>query len=135
MRKHFLIYLLAVVVLAVWAPFACASGTAVASEALVVGDTAVGFTASNLHQAAGTFINQDCTAALIVVETNSIRVTEDGTTPAQGYPGVGYLLPSGSRKFIQGVTNIRNFKAIAATNGQGAMIEAIYYYGGEMLTP
>ncbi len=135
MRKHLLIYLAAVVPLAAWVPFSYASGTAVARETLTVGDTAVGFTPANLHQSSGSFIDQDCTAVLIDVETNSIRCTEDGTTPTSGATGKGYLLTPGSRRIIAGVTNIRQFLAIDALTGAPAKVEAVEYYGGEPYSP
>lgn len=135
MRKHLLICLAAVIVLAFCAPFAHASGTAVARETLTVGDTPVGFTPANLHQSSGTFISQDCTAALIVVETNSIRCTEDGSTPTSGATGKGYLLTPGSRRIVSGVTNVRQFLAIDALTGAPAKVEAVEYYGGEPYSP
>lgn len=107
-------------------------GNAGASEDLTSGDTASGFTTGSLTiSPPGYYYGYtQAQAALIVVENNSIRCTEDGSTPTQGGTGHGYLVMAGQSRYIIGSGNVQNFKMISATNGQPAKVETVYYFGG-----
>jgi len=113
------------------ASIAYASGSAVTSETLTSTDAPQTFTASLLHQTTGTFINQYATAALIVVETNNIRMTEDGSAPTQGASGHGYIVQAGYWRYIRGGANVRATQFISAKTGYPATIQITYYFGGE----
>ena len=89
---------------------------AFASERLTVGGTAVGLTSATYAPASG-----PARSAFITVETDQIRFTLDGTTPTSSR---GHVIDAGGSLVLQGIEEIRAFKAIRVTNS--APIEVTY---------
>jgi len=82
--------------------------TAFAYEDITV-DTAIGFTAATIAPA--TF--GPAHRAFVTVETDQIRWTVDGTTPTSTK---GHLAEVGDYIEIEGIANIKAFRAIKVTN-------------------
>lgn len=85
-----------------------------AKEILTIGSTATTFTAA-------TIVN--CKAAFMTVESASIRIWMDGSTPTATE---GHLISDGDPFVVRGVNNLRNFKAIRVT-GTDATVMVTYY--------
>ena len=100
---------------------------AINHEAITVSSTAVGFTTSETLQTVtkdggstvnvggaftGATVTTRAKAALVTVETQSVRVTLDGTTATTT---VGHLLAAGDALLIHGTDCIRKARFIAVT--------------------
>jgi hypothetical protein len=83
-------------------------------EAITVGSTAVGFTASKITPTTGDWKNQDCQVAEFRVETDQIRYRLDGADPTS-VAGSGTLVNVGDIVTIRGTNNIKRFRAIRVT--------------------
>lgn len=85
-----------------------------------------GFTASYLNYS--TAANLPIKAALITVETASIRFTLDGTTPTTTAGGaVGHLMTAAQNYVVRGYENCRNFRCINAA-GSSPTVKCTYFY-------
>ena len=73
-------------------------------ESITVGATAIGFTAAKIVQAAGTAV-----MAFVSVETASISMTLNGTTPTSS---IGHLWTAGQAFTVCGSLDIGRFRAI-----------------------
>ncbi len=66
----------------------------------------------------------------ISIEDANIRETTEGTDPVNtGGSEVGHVIFANERFGLLGNTDIGNFKAIAKTSGETAILEVAYYYG------
>jgi hypothetical protein len=66
---------------------------------------------------------------LISVETASVNVCFDGTTPtATAGTNLGHTLTAGQTLLITGIDSIRNFKVINAVNGSGSIVKYSLYF-------
>lgn len=66
---------------------------------------------------------------LITVQTDSVNVCFDGTTPtATAGTNLGHQLTAGQSILVTGVQSIRNFKAINAVNGNNAIVKYSLYF-------
>lgn len=115
-------------------PRAYAAGHAVTSEVLTVSSVPVRPTQSKYFSPSSQWTGQTATAAWVCVEGADVRITEDGTTPvagAWGSAGTGPYIYAGQCTYIRGGSNIANLQFIAATSGQTARVQDVYYFGGE----
>jgi len=92
----------------------------VAFEKIAVSTTAIGFTTTNIYPASGVQIPRS--AALISVETNSIRVRTDGSDPTATD---GHLLAAGDYMMIMGTTAMSQLKMIRAS--ADATVQVTFY--------
>jgi len=76
-------------------------------EELTISNSALGFTAGTIQQAAG-----NAAIAVVTVETDSVRYWLDGTTPTSSS---GHLAPADTAFTICGLNSIKNFLAIRVT--------------------
>jgi len=86
--------------------------------------SAVGFTAAKLE-----YKGNKCRAALITVETATIRFTMDGTTPtvtASG--GIGTAIAPGQSFVVRGFKSVSQFKAINEVASNGAVMHCHYFF-------
>jgi len=98
-----------------------------AHESITPGDTATGITAAVITPTGATdeFFKKHAIAALITVEDNSMRFTQDGTTAtaAIGHKmdaGQSYLLPDGHA--------VTKFQAIDAVSGSASVIHITTFF-------
>lgn len=114
-----------------WSGLGLASGVAVDFEALVPGNTATGITASKLT-GSGIWANQQASAALVSVESNSINFCIDGSSPtASAGTNLCHRLDAGQSLMVQGPQNVRNFLCIDRVSGSTATVKITIYFGGE----
>ena len=97
---------------------------ATAQEALVVADTALGPTATviTIPQSGG--FRKRAKAALISVETQTVRLRFDGGTPTSS---VGHLLATGDFVLVRGEDNVARILLIRATGSSGAATLTYFY--------
>ena len=81
-------------------------------EAITVSNTAVGFTSSARKPASGNYSGVTAKIAKVSVETDSIRWSQDSTSPTSS---VGTLQYATDVFYVYGAQNIANFKAIRVT--------------------
>ena len=77
-------------------------------ESITVSDTAVGFTAANLHPMARKLHQHQTKQAVVTVETDQIRVLVDGDDPTSSE---GHLVNPDDVLYID-TTEVESFKAI-----------------------
>jgi len=65
--------------------------------------------------------------ALISVETGTIRITVHGTAATNTGAAVGHLLSIGDKVVINGNGDVRRFRCIQGTVGNGGTIRATFY--------
>ena len=74
-------------------------------------------------------VHSPAKAALITVESATLNFTTDGTTPTlTAGTNYGHQMTSGQSTVIRGWNNIRNFRAINAANGSGAILKYSMFY-------
>lgn len=95
-----------------------------AYETIAVSTAVVAPTAGNItsNQAGGFY--KRAVKIFMTVETNSIRVTWDGTTPVAAT--TGHLLTAGSSLTVIGEQNVSRLKMIRST--ADATVQVTYYY-------
>lgn len=76
-------------------------------EELTISNSALGFTAGTIQQAAG-----NAAVAVVTVETDQIRYWVDGSTPTISS---GHLAEAGTSFTVCGLNSIKNFLAIRVT--------------------
>jgi len=62
------------------------------------------------------------TAALIVAETNAVRIAFNATPTQGGSPSLGLLLPANASFLITGWENLKSCSVINATNGSNGIV-------------
>jgi len=89
--------------------------------------TAIGFTTAKIALTGGSFM--EAKTALITVETASVRITMDGTTPTvTAGTGAGHLVDVGQSYVVRGIEAVRNFRCINAVASSGAVVHCSYFF-------
>lgn len=90
--------------------------------------SAKGFTTAKIRPT-GTYPGKSAIGALVTVETAPVRILMDGTTPTvTGGANEGRLMPAGSSILLMNERNVGNFKAINATDANGAKLIVEYFF-------
>ena len=90
--------------------------------------TAIGFTTAKIALTAADPYKEAKTA-LITVETASVRITMDGTTPTvTAGTGAGHLVDVGQSYVVRGIDAVRNFRCINAVASSGAVVHCSYFF-------
>lgn len=92
-------------------------------ETITVSSTAIGPTSSKAEIVQTGGFHKRAIKAFITVESNSVRMRFDGTSPTAS---VGHLLANGDSVTIQGESNVSKLKFIRVTND--ATIQVTYFY-------
>lgn len=103
------------------------NGQAFASEVLTITDTPVSLSKTKYLplDTVPAGLRLGANEAFVTVETESIRVTFDGTTPDDGNK-VGHIIPVGTGFNIYNLGNISKFKAVRV-GGTNASIQVTYF--------
>lgn len=89
----------------------------------------VGFTSSKILPTTGAFAGKMARAAIITVNTDSIRYFQDGTTPTvTGGSTPGILVKADTTIDILGEYNVANFLCINAVDGNNATVSCQYFF-------
>lgn len=92
-------------------------------ETIAVSTTAKNLTATKLRtQIGSSYQNTGAVAALLTVETNSIRYTLDGTTATAS---VGHVLAAGDTLLVTGMGNLSRLSMIRVS--ADASVEVTYF--------
>lgn len=94
-----------------------------------IGGTAITVMQELLHPERGVNNSLTAKAMLISVETASVNMTLDGSTPtvASG-TDLGHELSAGQSYVIRGENNVRNFKVINKVASNGAVVKGTIFY-------
>lgn len=103
-----------------------------AHESLSLGDTPTEITAAIKKPTSGEFKNQSAIGALVTVEDNAARFTEDGTTTPTNTNGTsadtGHLISAGQTRPVEGAQSVSNFSILDAVSGATAVVKVTTYF-------
>ena len=107
-----------------------------AYEAVTPGDTATGFTATNITPTSGTYSGSKATAALLTCEDQTVNFTIHGTdaTNAAG-TDLGHQLKAGESIELRGNIALSNFTCVDRVSGSAGTVKASFYYEHQQSRP
>ena len=103
-------------------------GDCVSYETISPGDTATGFTASNIVPTSGDYKGMNAKAVLIRAEDQDMNFSIHGTDPtASAGTNVGIKLKEDDSYVIRNTVNIKNFKIIDRVSGTTGTCKAFFF--------
>ena len=100
-----------------------------AYEAVTPGDTATGFTATNINPTSGTYSGTVAVAALLTCEDQTVNFSLHGTDPtAAAGTDIGHQLKAGESVELRGNVTLTNFSCIDRVSGSAGTVKATLYY-------
>lgn len=102
-----------------------------AHESISPGDTATGITTAIKAPTTGEFNKKTALAALITVEDNSARFTEDGTTPTNSNgtsADTGHLIGAGQNYVVESYMGVSAFRIIDAVSGAVSVVKVTTFF-------
>lgn len=100
-----------------------------AFEAITPGNTATGFTATNINPTSGTYDGAVAVAALLTGEDNTVNFSLHGVDPtAAAGTDIGHQLKAGESIELRGNVTLSNFACIDRVSGSAGTVKTTFYY-------